>query len=476
MLPPSAIDGRQDVRKQGAATRAVFPVLAAAILLNMIVIGIGAPLPAILVTYVLIIIAAFSVERDILPGHVILLISAIPSSFTNLAGGDYSTAPVSLFNGVVFSMLGFTTLFALTGKLKLRNSALSWVLVALGVAVVIGGARTTLVSPNVLVAIKDLATVISVVMLWSVAAAFRVENIKMDVVEKCVGAYLSAVAATSIFVLIQGALYIFGEMSIGVIRGSHEHVRIGFQALFSDMSVLSVYLASGAAMIVGHLVGRRQSITHGYPVALHVILMVVLAATLLTSARAGLVAFIVSIIVVFFNPFLRGMERIWIASRGALLGGVVALISYIYVASLGFRKLPWSASGLIDVNRINLITGVGDFFWNNSTVMSLLFGTAFGSVNHAVVTGLPFTPHNFVLEGFLNGGLIMLAYLATVIGMALYSVRQDMVIALPVLAILAGALVSPSMIASRYLGVMMLIGLLHFFRRRAFNNARRAGE
>lgn len=471
MLLPSETAKREGGR-QDAAAPAIYPALVAAILLNMLAIGASVPWPGIVLTYVVIIITVLCVERRILPGHVVLLISAVPSSFTNIVGGDYSSLPASLFNLAAVSMLVVIFLFALTGKLKFRNSAPVWILLLLAVMVIAGGLRTSLVSPNVLSAFKDLATVVVFILLWSAAIAARVESMTMDTVDKYVGAYLSAVVATAIFVLIQGGVYLLGDVAIGVVRGSLERGRVGFQALFSDMSVLSVYLASGAAVIVGCLAGRRSNLVRVYPVLLGALLVLVLVAALLTSARAGLVAFIVSVVIAFFNPFLRVAERIWIASRGALLGGLVVLIAYIYVATLGFRKLPWSVTGLVDAHRLNLGLGMGDFLWNNLTAASLLFGTAFGSLNHTIVTALPFTPHNFVMEGFLNGGMVMLSYLFAIIGVVLYAARKNMVVALPILAILAGAMVSPSMMESRYLGTMILIGLLNFVGKDGLRNGR----
>jgi hypothetical protein len=433
-------------------------------LLNMLALGTSAPPPAIMLTYLMIIVAALSVEKRLISGHVVLIICAVPSSFSNIFGGDYSAAPVSLFNMAVLSLLCVTLMCVLTGRLKLRRSLRVCALLVLGGAVVFSGVRTSLVSPSLPAALKDLATVVMLVSLWTVAVLVKVNSMERAVVEKYVGAYLSAVVATAIFVLIQALGYLYGGASIGILRGSLEQGRIGFQALFADMSVLSVYLASGAAIVVGCLAGARASA--GRALFLSFVLLAVLMATFLTSARAGLVAFLLSVIVVFFHPFLRSSERIWIASRGAVLGVVVILIAYIYVTSLGFRRLPWSASGLVDVHRLNLGLGLSDFLWNNLTAASLLFGTAFGSLNHTIVTSLPFTPHNIVMEGFLNGGLIMVAYLMAIVGMTLYAARRELVITLPILTILAGAMVSPSMMESRYLGVMILIALVYCVRKR----------
>ena len=220
--------------------------------------------------------------------------------------------------------------------------------------------------------------------------------------------------------------------------GGYRH---SFGFLFADYSFLSLYLVTGATLLL-YLVDKgkiKKKIG-----AINIIFLVI--TSVITSARTGIFAFIVVVGILsipkFFHYLIYNFPRILILTLAVV---VLAGTSFMLVGNIrGNRSLSDSGRGKLNQRAFEM-------FLENP-----ILGVGFGTNNYSKLVGM--IPHNLIFQYLAQGGLVFFVPLLVILYMILSSSRRrDPIIFGAILCILVGALFIPNIFNSRYMGAILLI-------------------
>lgn len=363
-----------------------------------------------------------------------ILIYSLPLSFTNIFGQSYALLPLSWFN--IFLVI--TILMCLfknfpRGKFYFNSlSIISLYLIGIGLVPLM---RSSSLIDSL---IQYLNTIIPlVIILIGNNLKFYFTRVQLD---KLVLDYISAtkIAALGVFIQIFIKEFIGKEVGFYLFLGGYRHA---FGFLFSDFSFLSLYLASGAIMLIAYKGALKVSFINKV-----FELVLLLSASIFTSARTGIVAFIAVILLISFIKLIK------LILKGSLYSIFIVPLniffifaSYILVLKTrGDRAL--SDSGRSELNEIAF----------NVFLDNIFFGIGFGKTNYVDSWGM--LPHNIIFQSLAQGGLFytvpLMIFLAIVL---IYSYKINTAIFMAILSVVIGALFIPNVFNSRYLAVLFLL-------------------
>lgn len=402
----------------------------------------------LLIAHSIIIISIFYKYNVGIRSLLLLLCISLPISYINIYG-DIIGVRFTLFN--LTSLLFVIYMVFKLHKIKYNISGL----IALGVFYFFFVALiySIFVSENIGSAINS---ALSFLIILSVPYLISVNGIVFNkkLIRKLVFYYVIGVTIVSITLILQVLLFANG-IEIGNI-----HIRVGrfsFGATFSDYSVLSVYIATGVIIAIS----TKFLKTHEYNNWIfNSCILIMLVGLILTGSRAGLLAIFTTL------PFLL----VLMFKKKNIPKFKVSLLSIIFCALIiiGFQFARPSVTGesesiLFDSSRWEYWKFWAEFYLNND-ILSILFGAGLGSDNHVLLSGGEArTPHNLVLDIFLNGGLAHALFFGFVAILSFLISKLSPSFLLAFICAVVGGLASPSIISARFFLFIIVVILGLYF-------------
>lgn len=374
-----------------------------------------------------------------------MLILSIPLSFTNIWGQSTVYSNISWFNMFIILLFIVTliNIFSSIKKLKIKDIFLKLnILSYLSIIMIFITLIPLLISFDIIDGIKQYLY-FSVTFSLLILGNFIKNKLDKDKKEILLLDYILSTRIAAIGVMVQALYKNITGVDIGYYRffGGYRHA---FGFLFSDFSFLSLFLASGAIAVF--FIKKDGSKFNKYWIGEMIFLLI---ASIITSARTGIVSFIV---VFFIYSILR--------IRSLITSGSVKKVFLIIFLNIGVlvgsyyllskvrpnMKRLFSLSGRIELN----MEAFGIFMQNP------IFGIGLGRHNYSDLIGM--IPHNIVFQSLVQGGLFftipLLLFLFTLVWI-LYKKDRKL---LPVISlILIGSLFIPNVFHSRFLTVLLLL-------------------
>lgn len=348
------------------------------------------------------------------------VILSVPTSFVNILGGSYGDMPVSWFN--LFALLLVLAL-VFTNNFPRRFDGIALYSCFLTIFFII----PVIAAGNVADALKQylniLVPLLFLIMGKNSAASYR-RVLSLD--------YIAGGMATAAAVFLQVInYYIFGA-SYGnlVLMGGD---RLAFGVIFADYSFLSLYLTTTAALAVLTIPGR---------IRMPATVVILLAASMVTSARAGVVAFLITL----------GVRSVMqLARRPAGFGGSLLITVGVGAAAYMLLEQVRPENALGDSGRIDsYLVGLAQLEANPLT------GAGFGVNEYVTVTGAVI-PHNIFVQFLAQAGAPGAAAIAVFLAWLVYSVKSNESIFLAILCAVVGAQFIPDIFSSRFFPALIII-------------------
>lgn len=362
-----------------------------------------------------------------------LVIYSIPISFVNIFGESYSYLPVSWFN-IFYVLLLFYTLLSLLFAKKIKiNPLVIFSLIFLGCSIV-----PFLASSNFVDGSKQFINIIIFSSSFLIGTILKKPSERDIIIFK--DAYLNSVKAAAICLLIQFITFI----KLNTISGNIMFLggsRRAFGFLFSDFSFLSLYYASGLAMIISsYNTCKKENIILSS--------LLLLSASILTSARTGLFAFAIAMLVIIFYRAVKGSLK---ACFQLLLFPLILLV-LIKLFSFVRPLDVFSDSGRLQ----GYIVGIKYF------IKSPFFGIGLGVRSYKQITGSTI-PHNLIIQYLSQAGMIATLFLILLLlSLVKLAINIKSKFLLPLLTVLIGGLSIPDIINSRYLCILVIFVLIEW--------------
>ena len=218
---------------------------------------------------------------------VILLIFSIPLSFLNIFGMLYGSFPLSWFN--IFLLSFILSIFVKKGASSIALSGLSLISIVYGLYL----CSLILLSFDKIDAIQQLIN-----LLMFIIVIIFVNNKNFSINSKdSLKIFCNVTFYISIAVIFQFVYFHYSGIIIGNIMFFSTRVAIGY--LLSDFSFLSVYLASGLMIMI--LTNKRFYLNYQF--------YILFLACAITSARTGIVAFIIIYVVYIIVGSIKQLNR-----------------------------------------------------------------------------------------------------------------------------------------------------------------------
>lgn len=363
-----------------------------------------------------------------------MLTLCVPLSFTNIFGGLYSQSVISWYN--IF--LIFLTTVVIIKNLTEHSFYLD-MLSFMSLQIVILGLFPIFVSRYRISAVKQYLNLIAPFIL--VIIGNNIKYICDDNDKKIIlYDYIFATNIAAIGTFVQFVVKSFLNIELGnyAFLGGYRH-SYGF--LFADYSFLSLYLVTGATILLYLVYNKEINMKLGL-----IDIIFLLVVSVITSARTGIFAFIV-VVVLFTIPkiiyyLIYNFPRIILISSAVI---ILVGASFLLVGNVrGSRKLSDSGRGKLNQQAFKIFLD------------KPIFGVGFGSQNYSEISGM--LPHNLIFQFLAQGGLIFSIPLFITLYMILFSSkRNDPILFGTILCILIGSLFIPNIFNSRYMGVIFLI-------------------
>lgn len=254
---------------------------------------------------------------------------------------------------------------------------------------------------------------------------------------------MGLVAAVSVFIQYLFFKYL-GITDIGN-QAELGQIRKGFSGLFYDYSIMSVYLASNALIILHFFINKVRVVNKSIDI---ILFLVFIGASVLTSARSGIAAFILSFI------FLLIKERqIKVLVYSLLFGGPLSLGAFYLLTINRGENINYDSGRLENYERAI------EFFDKNPLLGS-------GVIGYNPITQY-MLPHNFILDFLVNYGIVITIVLLSALAYYLYqSFKYVPILGYLLLILLLGAMFHASLINTHYIMIPLILFLL-------VNNTRR---
>ncbi|MGE7982538.1 O-antigen ligase family protein [Solibacillus sp. NPDC093137] len=359
-----------------------------------------------------------------------LIIISLPISFKSISGVPFEQLPISWY--MIFLSLIISVLFisaSLIPKNKLAFNSVSMVAAVVLIYIFV----PMLNSIDIFEGIKQ---VLGYTLFFVTLIFIPNINIPYKYKEYLKELYITSVLALSLVVIFQALLHRNG-ISIGntLLLGG-ERYATGY--LFSDYSFLALYLVSPIYFIFFKEIKIWIKFN---------MLFVILSASFLTTARTGVIAVVICMLVFLIIYSLRNaiiktpkVMVIWIAF-------LVVCALLINMLSMIRSEDILSSSGRYDGYIIALRMWFDSFF----------LGIGFDMNSYKSILGIAM-PHNFVIQLLLQGGIVYFILIVTLfflIFVKSYSLDKNSIWTL--LLIIIGSQFIPDILDSRYLLVLILL-------------------
>lgn len=366
-----------------------------------------------------------------------LLVLSIPLSFVSILNGSYGDLPLSWLNLFIL-LLAMVTIIKGGMQNRIRLNYLSiFALLMMAIALL-----PLLVADSFSDGLKQYIN-INMVFLAFIIGNLVKSKLSPEEKEKLITCYMQGVYIAAVGLIIQFISINFIGMDIGYYSAFGLNRR-AYAFLFSDFSFLSLYLSSGAMMVF--LKGKKH-----YKSTFKWLLFTVfiLVASMLTSARTGIVSFLVAFALYSFGKLFVLLYKGSIKSILLIIFNIIILLgSYFILNRVRIGDLTGD-SGRIYINSIAL-----DVFKQNP-----LLGVGFGVSSYG--NNISTIPHNIIYQFLAQGGLVfslpLFIFLFTV---GFIAWRKNNVLYWGYFSVMVGALFIPDIFSSRFLlGILFLISI-----------------
>lgn len=362
------------------------------------------------------------------------LILSIPISFINVFGGSYGKLPISWYNIFLFS-LSVYFIFKYLNKTKIHLNDLTYISMSL----IIISFFPVIVSSNFLDAINQYFNMIISFILIIIGTNIKYE-FKKEQKNQLVLDYILSTRIAAIGVIIQYFSLNILNVEIGnyVFFGNYRHA---FGFLFTDYSFLSLYLVSGAIAV--YFIKSKNTYNR-YTWIFEMLFL--LATSIITSARTGIVAFIIVFILYSLYRIIKYLKNGWRNAVSVIIINIALLLT-IYFLVFRVRGLK----SFSDSGRMNINYRAFNYFLENPII-----GIGFGDTNYPGTI-----PHNIIFQSLAQGGLLYSIPLFLFIGIILWIAYKKDFDFFPIfLCIVLGSMFIPNIFDSRFLPVLLLVFIL----------------
>ncbi len=249
--------------------------------------------------------------------------------------------------------------------------------------------------------------------------------------------YELATLLTGIILAIQIAVFIFLGQKLGqldIFGGD----RIAYGAVFSDYSFLSLYLATGATIQLVKLSSSQFSWKSLFTFPF------LLGMSAATSARTGVVACVLSMIIILFRHIIK--RNIIYRPFIYVLFVTASIVLSIMIVTMTRADALFSSSGRTDNYQIAFSNFINHPFW----------GTGLGITTYFQTYGTE-VPHNLILQYLAQAGFFSASALFVfIISISAYAAKTSRIIFEPFITILIGSMFIPDILNSRFFIVLVL--------------------
>lgn len=363
------------------------------------------------------------------------LILALPLSFINIFGESYGRLPVSWFN-VFLLILSIYFLYLYIFKYELHLNSLSLMAIFLSIISII----PVILSSYFLEALNQYLNLVITFIMIVIG-----NNIKYDFNQnekyELLSDYILTTRIAGIGVVIQYIFLNIFNIEVGnyIFFGNYRHA---FGFLFSDFSFLSLYLVSGAIAIIFIKSKHNNS---GYKLWIEVLFLLV--TSIITSARTGIVSFLIVFILYSLYKLFRYIKtNLKEAIKLMVINIIVLFSTYLLIIRVrGFASL--SDSGRMKLNY----RGLDQFFLNP------ILGIGFGDSNYPGTL-----PHNIIFQSLAQGGIIYTVPIIVFIIMLLWISYKKKPEFLPLLiSLFVGAMFIPNIFDSRFMPIIISLFIIN---------------
>jgi hypothetical protein len=250
-------------------------------------------------------------------------------------------------------------------------------------------------------------------------------------------------------------IYIF--LSIGKIIGKIDFMasRIGFGFIFSDYSFLSLFLASASGILIDFF-EKNKNLREKSIFSRIFLIFLFMIASLLTSARTGIVSFFIASIIIYNLYFSNILS---FSFKKIIVGIIILFILLILIYGLPkLRGDIFSSSGRIE----SYILGLQIFRQNP------VWGCGLGVRSYKERFGYTI-PHNVIIQYLSQTGLLLtiliLILLFDIIKKA-WKIKISSIF-ITLLTIMIGSLFIPDILNSRFLiALNLIINSLYYSQKR----------
>lgn len=366
-------------------------------------------------------------NRSILDLLISLLLFSVPISFRDVFGRDYGILPVSWFN--IFLML---LLIVILCSMSISGFMIHYIGLISGI-IILSCTAVLLGSTNIINAIKQYINLLAYFL--TVIFAFNIKSISS---KKHLYNYIVAVRVTSIELFIQYFVYKCFNINVGNIKffgGNRE----AFGFIFNDFSFLSLFFVTGCLFVLCLK-----------PKFWMLDFLIFTLASMITSARAGIVSLAITLIIISFVNVIRNL------SRYPLRVLIYVLIIFIVITGvlIGMTMIR-PEDFLSDSGRLESYIVAFDLFAAN-----FLIGVGFGVNNYEQITQ-SVIPHNLIIQYLVQGGFVLIIPLTVFVLLLLYfAYRRVKPLFFIILGTLLGAMFIPDIFNSRFFLVITLLTII----------------
>lgn len=378
-------------------------------------------------------------RKHVLDGLLRAMIFSIPISFVSIFDTPYSDIPVSWFDVLSLALL----LHVLSAVLMARTLFVNATAVA-AVAFPLLTLPALLISGDYASSLKQFLHIVQfaffLVAGTHLAATHRFRALRLS---RVMSDYVMSVRLTALALLCQFSIAHWFDVVYGnVMRMGGGRVAWGF--LFGDFSFLSLYLATGSAILLTQWIThvRREWPVYLLDLSIHIVALV------LTTARTGIFALGLVAPLMAMRRAATGSGWRKRISSIILAGGLVAAV--VYGLTVVRPQDVWADSG----RYVNFSVGIRYF------LASPLVGVGLGVAYVERLTGVS-VPHNLLIQYLFQGGLLAAIPLTLiVIALLRQTYRAPIELQAAMLTSVAGGMVIPDLLNSRFFSILSLLVLM----------------
>jgi hypothetical protein len=354
----------------------------------------------------------------------------VPTSFVSIIGTDYGAVPVTWFNLITIVLF----ILILFKRIKINYFFFSPLIM------LIFGLLTITKSYDVIDSSKQLLTIILFLISFFIGE-FLSQYSSKDYNIKLKSFYFISVISYSIVIVIQKLCSLL-NVKVGYqdVIGSG---RVVFAGLMNDYSFATLYVATGAIILVIDYIDRKK-----IGLLKFIILESFLLCTILIiNSRTGLAAFAVTVALYLIVKIARGnLKGILLLILLAI--PIPSILAYI-VENRGGQSF-FEGSG-----RVELIYAAIQIF-----VQHPFIGVGFGLNNLYIITGIR-VPHNLIAQylaqfGVIGAGIFFSNFVVLCFKYLRFQSKYFWVL----LTILLGSMLIPDIVSSRFLSVIVIMTII----------------